>query len=424
MYSITAVAGATGYTWSLPAGATITAGTNTNSITVTFATTGGNIKVTPSNSCGSGTASPAFAVTVNAIPGAAGAITGSASACDGQAGVVYSIPVVAGATGYTWTLPAGATITAGTNTNNITVTFGSTNGTVSVVPTSATCGNGTSSNKTITLSAATAASVSIACTSANICAGVPLTFNATPTGGGATPAYQWKLNNGNVGTNSPSYSATLGGGDIVTCVMTSGLACATGSPATSNQLTVITSGTSPCGNSTVVIGGPSSVTSNQTNVTYFVTGTIPAGVTYTWTLPPGSTIVSQSADGSTIVVNLGSTNGSVSVVGKDASNNVVASGSLPLSMSGATGISHGNAGGDTYVAYPTPFTDEAVIKINSSLNSTVSIRVVDSKGITMYTSEDYNTNQDIVIGKGLAGGVYLVQVTYENRIQVIKLVKI
>jgi hypothetical protein len=42
----------------------------------------------------------------------------------------------------------------------------------------------------------------------------------------------------------------------------------------------------------------------------------------------------------------------------------------------------------------------------------------------MFTSEDYDTNQDITLGKDLSGGVYLVQVTYQNRIQVIKLVKI
>jgi uncharacterized protein (TIGR02145 family) len=55
-YSVTNVSGVT-YTWSLPSGWSITAGQNSNSITVTAGTSAvaGNISVTPSNSCGNGT---------------------------------------------------------------------------------------------------------------------------------------------------------------------------------------------------------------------------------------------------------------------------------------------------------------------------------------------------------------------------------
>lgn len=69
----------------------------------------------------------------NAI-GIAGVITGSATPCQGQTGVVYSVPAVTNATGYIWTLPAGATIATGANTNTITVNFSmsATSGTISV----------------------------------------------------------------------------------------------------------------------------------------------------------------------------------------------------------------------------------------------------------------------------------------------------
>ena len=65
-YSIDPVAGATGYMWTMPAGATVATGSNTNSVTVDFsvAAVSGNIQVTPVNTCGSGTPSPALAVTV------------------------------------------------------------------------------------------------------------------------------------------------------------------------------------------------------------------------------------------------------------------------------------------------------------------------------------------------------------------------
>ena len=55
-FTVTAVAGASGYTWTLPPGAVITSGANTNSIGVDFsATTPGcyNVCVTADNACGS-----------------------------------------------------------------------------------------------------------------------------------------------------------------------------------------------------------------------------------------------------------------------------------------------------------------------------------------------------------------------------------
>ena len=59
VYSVPAIASATGYTWTLPTGASITAGSNTNSITVTYSASAvsGNITVLGTNSCGSGTVS-------------------------------------------------------------------------------------------------------------------------------------------------------------------------------------------------------------------------------------------------------------------------------------------------------------------------------------------------------------------------------
>ena len=71
------------------------------------------------------------------------------------------------------------------------------------------------------------------------CAGASATFTAVPTNGGTTPSYQWKVNGTNVGTNSTTYTTTtLTNGQAVTCVMTSNAACVTGSPATSNSITM------------------------------------------------------------------------------------------------------------------------------------------------------------------------------------------
>ncbi|MEI8005022.1 MAG: T9SS type A sorting domain-containing protein [Bacteroidota bacterium] len=145
-YSVGTVAYATSYVWTLPTGATIASGAGTNSITVNFGSAvSGNILVAANNVCGNGPNSPSFPVTVNLVPGTAGAITGQAAVCQGDNSSYY-ITAVPTATGYTWSLPPGATITSGDNTTFIEVNFGATasSGNISVVPTNA-CGNGTAS---------------------------------------------------------------------------------------------------------------------------------------------------------------------------------------------------------------------------------------------------------------------------------------
>ena len=71
-----------------------------------------------------------------------------------------------------------------------------------------------------------------------VCAGTSVAFTATPTNGGATPSYQWKVNGINVGTNNPSFSYIPINNDIVTCILTSSETCSTGNPASSNIVTM------------------------------------------------------------------------------------------------------------------------------------------------------------------------------------------
>ncbi len=145
-YSVAPIPNATAYVWTLPPGATIASGSGTNSITVNFANnaTSGSMTVYGNNLCGNGTPSPPFNVTVNPLPDPAGPITGTASVCMGSSGVVYSVPPIANATGYVWNVPAGATITSGSNTNTITIDFSlaAVSGIITVSGTNS-CGDGT-----------------------------------------------------------------------------------------------------------------------------------------------------------------------------------------------------------------------------------------------------------------------------------------
>ena len=59
-------------------------------------------------------------------------ITGSTIVQPNETGTIYSVPYDA-AYSYTWTIPAGATISSGAGTNQITIDWGTTSGTISVI---------------------------------------------------------------------------------------------------------------------------------------------------------------------------------------------------------------------------------------------------------------------------------------------------
>jgi hypothetical protein len=119
-YSIAAVAGASSYTWTVPAGATISGSSTGTSISVVFTGTfsSGTISVRANSStgCNSGLRS----ITVSGAPAQPGSITSSTIVL-GFANA--SIAAVSGATSYLWTV-TGASITAGQGTPQITISGG------------------------------------------------------------------------------------------------------------------------------------------------------------------------------------------------------------------------------------------------------------------------------------------------------------
>jgi len=106
--------------------------------TKTYAVT----NVTDANTCSnSGTGS--VVVTVSPLPAPAETITGPSTVQQGQTEVNYSVLSIPNATDYVWTLPPGATMTSGNNTNTILVDFSTSalSGIMSVIG-SNECGNG------------------------------------------------------------------------------------------------------------------------------------------------------------------------------------------------------------------------------------------------------------------------------------------
>lgn len=82
-------------------------------------------------------------------------------------------------------------------------------------------------------------SVSITASATTICNGTSVTFTATPVNGGTAPAYQWKINGTNAGTNSNIFTSTaLTNNNAVTCVLTSNATGVITNTATSNSITI------------------------------------------------------------------------------------------------------------------------------------------------------------------------------------------
>jgi uncharacterized protein (TIGR02145 family) len=82
-------------------------------------------------------------------------------------------------------------------------------------------------------------SVTVVASQNPICTGTSVTFTATPTNGGTSPTYEWRVNGINVGTSSPVYTYTPINGDLVWCILSSSEVCTTGNPASSIQLQMI-----------------------------------------------------------------------------------------------------------------------------------------------------------------------------------------
>jgi hypothetical protein len=117
----TTESGMSNYTWSISAGGSITSGAGTNSIIVTWNTTGAQtVSVTYNNTFGCSAAAPTvYPVMVNPLPSPT--ILGPTSACANSAGTLYVTQ--GGMTSYLWTVSAGGNITSGAGTDSITVSW-------------------------------------------------------------------------------------------------------------------------------------------------------------------------------------------------------------------------------------------------------------------------------------------------------------
>ncbi len=316
-YSVTAVQGATSYTWTLPAG--WSGSSTTNSINVTTGAAGGTITVKANNSCGSSSTRTLTASITAASPAQPGSISGPASACQGSV-QTYSVPIVSGVTGYNWTLPSGWS--GSSTTNSIAVTAGNTAGNISVSAVNG-CGTSTSRSSTVGISSlpGAAGTISVSGGTATVCTGNTRTYSV-PLVNGIT--YNWvapagaNINSGQ-GTNSISVGFTAAFSSPGTLTVTPSNSCGNGAPGSITISKAVIA--KPGGIS--VSGGIAKVCPGDSR-TYTVPGI--AGITYNWTAPAGGVINSgQGTSGINISYNSNFTaTGTLSVTANNACGTSVA----------------------------------------------------------------------------------------------------
>ena len=157
-FSVDPVTDATSYFWTVPPDATIIKGQNTDSVYVKWGANAGYITITALNNCGESLPLSQF-ISLESLPGPAGTITGNDTVCSNYETYNYSIPVINGASSYTWIVPPGTSITSGSNTNSIVITVSPVgiSGTITVDGIN-DCGSGTASDRDIIV---------------KVCAGIP-----------------------------------------------------------------------------------------------------------------------------------------------------------------------------------------------------------------------------------------------------------
>ncbi|MBL7815632.1 MAG: T9SS type A sorting domain-containing protein, partial [Saprospiraceae bacterium] len=272
---------ATAYTFKLSSSLTNTTGSFTNIASGSYTLT-----VTDDNGCSATTP-------VNVSNSTAPTITLDAKTdvlCKGGSTGAFTFSLSGGTSPFTTVVKDASNNTiSGTGSNPYTYSNLVAGTYIFTVTDNASC----TASQSVTLTEPTTAiipSVSIAVTtgSDDVCAGTSITFTATPINGGTTPSYQWKKNGSPVGTNASTYTdATLAGGDIISCDMTSSETCATPSMANSNAITMkvtptnvtISGTTTAC--STVTL--TASIVSNSTSLTYeWSGGNTPSNATNTF----------------------------------------------------------------------------------------------------------------------------------------------
>jgi gliding motility-associated-like protein len=325
------VSGGTTYTWS-PA-ATLS---SANGSSVTANPTLTTIYTVSTTACGGSINTNTVQVVVNGLPPTIGAINGSTTICPNATAITYSVANVA-STNYTWTVPAGATITSTpTNSNAITVNFGATAGTVSVTAVNS-CGTSTAS---LLVSLNPAITLTVTPNNTSICAGSSTTLTVS----GATN-YTWSPSGTLSSANGTSVTASPTINTVYTIIGATGTC--TGSATASITINPSLSLTVTPNNSIICAGSSETLTaSGATNYTWSPSASL--------NTPNGASVIASPSVATTYTV-IGSTGtctgSATATITMGAALTLTLSSNTPTVCPGGSALLDAN-GATTYTWFP------------------------------------------------------------------------
>ncbi|MBK9292072.1 MAG: hypothetical protein IPM52_10675 [Bacteroidetes bacterium] len=285
------------------------------------------VEMTSSLDCSPGmVSSNILTMTVSPVITPSVSISGLNPVCQGTSVTYTATPTSAGNNPtYQWYVNNVLQVGATTSTFSYTPLNGDQ---VHAVVQSSACTGATANSNVITMTVNPNVTPSVSIVGASIvCAGTPVTYTAVPVNGGISPSYQWKVNNVNAGTNSPSFTYTPSNGDVITVELTSSASCLTTTTATSLPLTMTVNPTLPVA-VTIAADDPDLEVCTGTLVTFTATpsnqGATPV---YQWKVN-GNNVGTNSATYAYIPVNgdqiqVQLTSSEVCAIGNPASSNIL-----------------------------------------------------------------------------------------------------
>lgn len=440
-FTAASVVGATSYTWTVPAGITITSGQGTVTINVSASTAmTTTVSVTADNSCGS-SAPTTYTITTTPQPTVGSTASPSTSVCTGSQLTLNGT----GAVSYTWSggitdgvpfTPPSSTsyIVTGTDSSGCTNTF-TTNVTVNPLPT-----------------------VGASSTSTSVCAGASVTL----TGTGAI-TYTWSHS---VVDNTPFNPTTT---TTYTVIGTDANGCADSSVITVNVYTGVTVGSNPpsasvCDGGSVTLNGTGAstytwspaITDGQPFVptvsgTYTVTGTDANGCFDTATVivtvdsfptvtatapftlaclndqaftvtgtPAGGIWFGPGIAGNTFNPAGAGAGTHMLIYGYNSPQGCGAQDTIFMTVDLCLGLTDASA--NNYSVYPNPNDGTFSLTFNHNAGD-VRIEMVDLSGRVVYASNENNVQSGFttqITTENLAAGTYMLRLTSANEQNVIR----
>ncbi len=305
-YHFTAVAGASTYVWTVPAGVSIVSGQGTTSLNVSYQNTpvgamSGNISVVAVSAAGCMSLPKTYAIT-STLPLVPTTCAGTSAICAYEGTttpLTYTCSGGTGALSYQWTVPGAVNLLSGQGTSSITANYANVSGSGALgnISVAGVSGCGTGPAKTLAISATIPAIPGVITGPTTVCAYVatstPVTYTIVAVTGALS--YNWVVPAG--------VNVVSGQGTTALTVNYSAIPTGAGTIGAMTVQSVSNCGTSAVRSVTLTKGVPVAPTSitgplavcsyvgTTTTATYSCANIVNA-TGYTWTVPAGVNIIS------------------------------------------------------------------------------------------------------------------------------------